>query len=213
MNRKLISLILIVSIMTAFTMPVIALEPVTEANHPLKQKYTVTEAEKEKFNPYVSLDEETLQYFIINDARSELTEAEYLKLSQMIDQTNSFIKTVDFEKYGDEIFVILNESESFQTSISETREYVEGVTKIDVHWWGYTVYLSKTTLNTIGLGVDIAGIFIKHPVVSVAAGILGFALGYAPGGIVFDYNTIVAAIPGIGIVLEDIIFVTSVRFQ
>ncbi len=199
--------------MTAFTIPVLAFEPVTEVNHPLKQKYTVTEAEKEKFNPYVSLNEETRQYFITADARSDLTDAEFLKLSQIIEQTNSFIKTIDFEKYGDEVFIISSELESFQTSISENREFVEGVTKIDVHWWGYTVYLSKTTLNTIGLGVDIAGIFIKHPVVSVAAGILGFALGYAPGGIVFDYNTIVAAIPGIGIVLEDIIFVTSVRFQ
>ena len=213
MNRKIISLILIVLMMTTFTMPTFALGTVTDATNPLYQKYTVTEAEKEKFNPYVSLNEETHQYFITDEAQSKLTYAEYLKLSQMIEQTNSFIKTIDFEKYGNEIFIISDGLESFKTSISESREYVEGVTKIEVYWWGYTIYLSKTTLNTIGTGVSIAGIFIKHPVVAVAASILGFALGQAPGGIVFDYNTIVQAIPIYGIVIDDILFVTSVRFQ
>ena len=213
MNRKIISLILIVSMMTTFTMPAIALGTVTDATNPLYQKYTLTEAEKEKFNPYVSLNEETRQYFITDEAQSKLTDAEYLKLSQMIEQTNSFIKTIDFEKYGDEIFIISGESESFHTSISENRGYVEGVTKIEVYWWGYRIYLSKTTLNTIGDGVDIAGIFIKHPVAFAATTILGFALDTVPGGIVFDYNAVAMGVPLVGIVLGDVLFVTSVRFQ
>ena len=37
---------------------------VVDVSHPLYQQYTVTQEEKEKFNPYVLLNEETHQYSI-----------------------------------------------------------------------------------------------------------------------------------------------------
>lgn len=45
---------------------------VVDVSHPLYQQYTVTQEEKEKFNPYVLLNEETHQYSIQAEAATGL---------------------------------------------------------------------------------------------------------------------------------------------
>ena len=182
MYKKTLCLVLIVAMLAAFTAPVMASGPVVDVSHPLYQQYTVTQEEKEKFNPYVLLNEETHQYSI---------------QAEQIDQTNAFLATVDFDQYGDEIFVIAPEQESPSIALYANGQYVEGVTKIETYWWGYRVYLSKTAAQTaIATGfVVIGSVTVAGPLVLFAIGMLGVATGLAlPGGIIFDYNIILSAI-------------------
>lgn len=44
------------------------------------------------------------------------------------------------------------------TKARKHSKYHHGVTKVDFHWWGVTVYLSKTTIKYMGRGATIAGI-------------------------------------------------------
>ena len=188
---------------------------VVDVSHPLYQQYTVTQEEKEKFNPYVLLNEETHQYSIQAEAATALTTAEYQKLQRQIDQTNAFLATVDFDQYGDEIFVIAPEQESPSIALYANGQYVEGVTKIETYWWGYRVYLSKTAAQTaIATGfVVIGSVTVAGPLVLFAIGMLGVATGLAlPGGIIFDYNIILSAISP-SMVLDIFLGVSSVRYQ
>ena len=209
MYKKTLCLVLIVAMLAAFTAPVMASGPVVDVSHPLYQQYTVTQEEKEKFNPYVLLNEETHQYSI------QAETAEYQKLQRQIDQTNAFLATVDFDQYGDEIFVIAPEQESPSIALYANGQYVEGVTKIETYWWGYRVYLSKTAAQTaIATGfVVIGSVTVAGPLVLFAIGMLGVATGLAlPGGIIFDYNIILSAISP-SMVLDIFLCVSSVRYQ
>ena len=215
MYKKTLCLVLIVAMLAAFTAPVMASGPVVDVSHPLYQQYTVTQEEKEKFNPYVLLNEETHQYSIQAEAATALTTAEYQKLQRQIDQTNAFLATVDFDQYGDEIFVIAPEQESPFIALYANGQYVEGVTKIETYWWGYRVYLSKTAAQTaIATGfVVIGSVTVAGPLVLFAIGMLGVATGLAlPGGIIFDYNIILSAISP-SMVLDIFLCVSSVRYQ
>lgn len=215
MYKKTLCLVLIVAMLAAFTAPVMASGPVVDVSHPLYQQYTVTQEEKEKFNPYVLLNEETHQYSIQAEAATALTTAEYQKLQRQIDQTNAFLATVDFDQYGDEIFVIAPEQESPSIALYANGQYVEGVTKIETYWWGYRVYLSKTAAQTaIATGfVVIGSVTVAGPLVLFAIGMLGVATGLAlPGGIIFDYNIILSAISP-SMVLDIFLCVSSVRYQ
>ena len=215
MYKKTLCLVLIVAMLAAFTAPVMASGPVVDVSHPLYQQYTVTQEEKEKFNPYVLLNEETHQYSIQAEAATALTTAEYQKLQRQIDQTNAFLATVDFDQYGDEIFVIAPEQESPSIALYANGQYVEGVTKIETYWWGYRVYLSKTAAQTaIATGfVVIGSVTVAGPLVLFAIGMLGVATGLAlQGGIIFDYNIILSAISP-SMVLDIFLCVSSVRYQ
>lgn len=215
MYKKTLCLVLIVAMLAAFTAPVMASGPIVDVSHPLYQQYTVTQEEKEKFNPYVLLNEETHQYSIQAEAATALTTAEYQKLQRQIDQTNAFLATVDFDQYGDEIFVIAPEQESPSIALYANGQYVEGVTKIETYWWGYRVYLSKTAAQTaIATGfVVIGSVTVAGPLVLFAIGMLGVATGLAlPGGIIFDYNIILSAISP-SMVLDIFLCVSSVRYQ
>ena len=214
MYKKTICLVLIVAMLAAFTAPVMASGPVVDVSHPLYQQYTVTQDEKEKFNPYVILSEETHQYSIKSEAATALTAEEYQKLQRQIDQTNAFLATVDFEQYGDEIFVISPKQESPSIALYANGQYVEGVTKIEVYWWGMKIYLSKTAaIELISAGSLVLGLItITVPVVSAAISILGYVSVHAlPGGIIFDYYLLLdLLIPGM---IDTPMFVRAAEFQ
>lgn len=65
-----------------------------------------------------------------------------------------------------------------------------------VYWWGLRIGLSKNTVNNIGSGVTIAGIWIPHPVVKGVVATLGVIIGRCPGGIVFNSTPGLASVWG-----------------
>lgn len=70
-----------------------------------------------------------------------------------------------------------------------------GVNKVEVYWYGYRVYINKGTLNTIGAGVTIAGLWIPNFVATAVVGTLGVLIGQAPHGVVFNWTPYVGIGP------------------
>lgn len=176
----------------------------------LKTTPTLSQAQINDFNEWVTYDDESNQFLVKTGAKDILEQSDYELLDKCIAVTNSNIAMADFS--SGEIFVVSPEDEG--GAISLAARYNEGVTKIVFHWWGATIYLSKTTINVIGAGVSIGGIWIPEPVVSKILSTLGVVVALCPGGIVFDYNYIAAGIgslvPGMSIFFPA---VSNIRWQ
>lgn len=180
-----------------------------DQNNTLKEMPSLTQIQKNALNKWVGYDKAQNEYFIKNGAKDELFSSDYKLLESCLDITNANISRSDFS--SGEVFVV---SPSDEGRIFPTARLGGGVTKIQFHWWGATIYLSKTTINTMGAGITVGGIWIPEPVVSKIAATLGVVITLCPGGIVFDYNYIAAGIdhfvPGVGLVFPA---VSNIRWQ
>lgn len=173
------SFLLAVTLLLSSSLPVFA----AEQNNVLKLTPNITQEQKDRFNDWVGYNNNVQEFFVKEGAENVLTESEYELLNTCLSITNENIEAADFK--SGEAFIITPEQEEYYGSIS-TRAYHEGVTKVDFHWWGVTIYLSKSTINNFGDGLSIASIFIPHPVISAVASISGFVEGKFPGGVAFD---------------------------
>ncbi|MCI1966591.1 MAG: hypothetical protein LKJ17_10745 [Oscillospiraceae bacterium] len=234
--HSLIAFMLVAAIMVPSTVSGFA----AEKRNTLKTPPALSQTQKDKFNDWVTYDEEANQFSVKTGASDALGQADYELLNQCLTVTNSNIAMADFS--SGEAFVVLPEdhgtnvsegkrpnkgiadfpskksfvisSEDEEKSALGASRFREGVTKINFHWWGATIYLSKTTINLIGAGVSVGGIWVPEPVVSKILATLGVVVALCPGGIVFDYNYVLA---GIGVLLPGawIMFpaVSNIRWQ
>ena len=211
LTGKLISFILMLSIGMSLSVPVFASENITGelSSNTIESTPVITETQKNHLKGWVDYNEDTKQFFIKGNANKALSEKEYSLLENSISITNKNIAKADFST--NQIVVVSPENENSQIS---SRAYTEGVTKIEFHWWGARIYLSKTTVNLIGGGVTIGGIWVPEPIVSKILATLGVVVAFCPGGIVFDYNYIAAGIntlvPGSQLIFSA---VSNIRFQ
>ena len=60
--------------------------------------------------------------------------------------------------------------------------------QIEFHGTTVRVLLSKTTINRVGAGVAIGGIWVPEPVISKILATVGVIAGVAPGGVYADYG-------------------------
>lgn len=204
--KKIISLLL--SLVLVFSLSVPALAADQSNNNTLSETPALTQQQKELLNEWVGYDDSTKEFSIKEGAKATLSESDYTLLNTCITVTNSNLKKADFS--SGEVFVVSPEQEGQEISLY----YSEGVTKIEFHWWGATIYLSKSTINLIGAGVSIGGIWVPEPIVSKVLATLGVVVALCPGGIAFDYNYILAGITSL-IPGTDIVFsaISNVRWQ
>ncbi|HLQ83109.1 MAG TPA: hypothetical protein VK121_04620 [Pseudogracilibacillus sp.] len=152
-----------------------------------------------KLNDYVSLNG-NLKYTVDKkEAKENLSEEEYDILIDTVDNTNKEIKEIDESEKNvnnsdditvEEIEYVDPKKEDFNSNKNRLA-YKEGVTKLETHWWGLRVYLSKTSVEMISGGVAIGGIWVPEPTVSKVLSTLGIVAGtFVPGGVVFDLNPI-----------------------
>lgn len=124
--------------------------------------------------------------------------SELQSLKALIDQKNSIILKSENLSDGttlekDNNSVIINSN-----SNNSMLRFREGSNYVHVYWWGLRIGLSKTTINYIGGGVAIGGIWVPEPIVSKILATLGVAMGLAPGGIVFNSTPGIANFWGAG---------------
>ncbi|MCX7885114.1 MAG: hypothetical protein N2448_08815 [Caloramator sp.] len=204
--RSLMAFILVTMIMFSSTVSAFA----AKKENTLKATPTLSQEQINAFNEWVTYDDEANQFLIKAGAKDALGQSNYELLNKCLAVTNSNIAIADFA--SGEVFVVPPEDEG--TTASLATHYNEGITKIHFHWWGATIYLSKTTINVIGAGITIGGIWIPEPVVSKILSTLGVVVGLCPGGIAFDYNYITAGIgklvPGMSIFFPA---VSNIRWQ
>ena len=204
MHRKFISLLLSLALVAGLAIPAFAAE-----SNVVKTVPTLSQEKKEELTKWVSYDDEDTRFVIKEGAKQVLTPSDYSLLNYYINTTNTNISRADFST--GEVFVVSPENETVHNA---TRGYNEGVTKIEFHWWGATIYLSRTTVIAIGAGVTIGGIWVPEAVVSKILATVGAVVALCPGGIAFDYNYIAAGIsnlvPGMSIIFPA---VSNFRWQ
>lgn len=155
----------------------------------------ISDSLKRKADPFISLSGD--QFVLDSSAGSVLTDYEYQLVADRIDQANLLIESADLG--SNDTQVNYSDNATFTSYVDETplpaARFKNGVNKIKVYWWGIRVWLSRNTVRAIGAGVTIAGIWIPEGVVSKVAATLGVVIALCPGGIRFDTNPVVAAIP------------------
>lgn len=159
----------------------------------------------EKLDTYVSLDEDSLEYQIDSEAQNKLSEDEYLFLTERVKETNSQLNDIvladneSMQVEGKKVTITqtVSSKDTNSSNVSLRSAFSEGVNKIEKYWWGYRVWLSKTTINNIGDGITFAGFFFPEQFLARVINASGFLLGKAPGGIVFNTSPKLASfVPG-----------------
>ena len=153
----------------------------------------------EQYDKYILLDSFQNRYYLKENAEYELDPQILAALQQQIAETNNVLKEVVID---DSSAIIVNPQPiGFGTGIKDRvltptpsgpifddldKTYKEGVTKIKFHWWGTSVYVSKSKINNIGSGMTIAGIWLPSTLLKKVVATLGVAIGRVPGGVIFD---------------------------
>ncbi|WP_429976091.1 hypothetical protein [Enterococcus sp. DIV0086] len=143
----------------------------------------------DKLDKYVTFDNVSLKYSISDNAKSELSKSELTFLQNKISETNSVTSNIVIDPAketlttGDKTITI---SQNVESNNGISLGFSEGKNDAKVYWWGVRIWLSKTTVNLIGAGVTIGGIWVPEPVVSKVLATVGVVIGLCPGGIVFN---------------------------
>lgn len=148
----------------------------------------LSESDQARLSNYVSIDPLIKRYVISSVAKNELSFEEFSILQENIIKANELINESSLQNPNS---ISIENNAIVITDIS-TR--AKGVTKAEVHWNYVRIWLSKGTIQGIGAGVTLAGIWIPEPVVSKIAATLGVAIGLIPSGIRFDYNFYIAGL-------------------
>lgn len=138
---------------------------------------------------FVALNDEGNQYYLKDNAENSLTKEQYQYLTSQVNENNMYIKELLNNNSSDDINIVTpakNESKNKINMLAARAKYKNGVNKVDVHWWGFRVYISKGVIRKIGNGATVGGIWIPHAVVSKVVATLGVGLSVVPGGVRFD---------------------------
>lgn len=165
----------------------------------------ISEDEVFKFDNYVILEE---GIFIINEeGYLNLSDSELERLDFILNNTNEN-NANNLHLNARNNFVKIEDNKMIFTYIEPNSILARnaGVTSITFNWWGLHVKLSAHTLNTIGDGIAIAGLWIPHNTASRSAATLGIIMGRATRGIQFDVRPQASG----GVILP---MPTNIRFQ
>lgn len=155
----------------------------------------LTDTIREKADPYVSVLGDK---FVLDDdaASSVLSEEEQTVVDSSIREANAAIKSasteLNVEKKVTSDAITFSQTTGPQIVNTDGDSvdpyYQPGRNGVEYYWWGVKVLLSQRTVQFIGAGISIAGVWIPEPVVSKLAATLGIAVALAPGGVWADYS-------------------------
>jgi hypothetical protein len=195
--KKSLTFIFALLLIVSFSFPTFASE--SEISTKITKNTTaISESQKVDYSKYVFYDSNSNKYILKDSAKTELNPIEYNFIKNSIDNTNSALSEADLE--SSEVSIITPDQEKYSnlrlkaTKARKHSKYHHGVTKVDFHWWGVTVYLSKTTIKYMGRGATIAGIWIPNVLAGKIASTMGVTISTCPGGIAFDYSYAAAGI-------------------
>lgn len=195
--KKSLTFIFAFLLIVSFSLPAFASE--SEISTKITKNTTaISESQKVDYSKYVFYDSSSNKYILKDSAKFELNPIEYNFIKNSIDNTNSVLSEADLE--SSEVSIITPDQEKYSnlrlkaTKARKHSKYHNGVTKVDFHWWGVTVYLSKYTVRRIGNGVTVAGIWIPNKLAGKIVSTLGVAYSNCPGGIAFNYSYAAAGI-------------------
>ena len=192
-----------------FTAP--AIYPAQAANQDnIKEQDSTSDLPQEivkKADPYVSLTDS--EFTIHPSIKDHLSENEVQQVENSVSEANKQIRTAKekqsrtvtknesaqeepefIESTTEEAVIFTQSSPKLENSDGDdiTPHFQEGETSISYFWWGVRIRLSKTTLQYLGGGVAIGGVWVPEPLVSKILATLGIITSLSPGGIWADYT-------------------------
>lgn len=184
-------------------------------NNPKNSDSTVVSEETiRRLNPWIFYNDEENRYEMKAGSEEALDLNDFKLANQYLSAANASLDQVDITDTSVTILAPEDEYKQSTPSRKARAAFHEGITKMEFHWWGARIYLSRTTIQFLGAGTTIGGIWIPEPLVSKILASLGAVITTCPGGIVFDYNYMKAGIqmlsPAIGLIFPA---VSNIRWQ
>ena len=147
----------------------------------------------EKADSYVFLQGD--QFAIAREAESALSQKELQEIKNEVETQNERISeakadsNLEMKVAGDSITFWEKGPKISSADDDDIDPYFqEGRNGIEFHGTYVRVLLSKTTINRVGGGVTIAGVWIPEPLLSKILATGGAIAGLAPGGMYADYG-------------------------
>ena len=164
-----------------------------------------TQEEYNMIEEYMVFDETTSSYVYEKELENVVSNEELAEIENILEETNETVRCFDLK--SEEVVVVdaTNCNEIKQGNNVTRIKYKEGKDKVETHWYGLKVFLSKKTVRRIGTGATIGGIWIPEPIVSKVVATLGVVASTCPGGVWFVINPLLLANP----VLSSIAFATG----
>ena len=172
----------------------------------------IFEEAKSRIDRHVTFDGKQYQLSIRSGREVNISESLFQHFGSVMNETNTMLKDMIVIPCAvdSRILYLFDESQPIQMN-ARLRSGVEappsgGVTTFTVHWWGYNLYLSRTTLLYLGYGGCAIGIIygiIPEPtmitkVVAVVTGLAGLYMLYLadtnPNGVIIPVPIIAPAI-------------------
>ncbi|RDW20838.1 hypothetical protein CWR48_04595 [Oceanobacillus arenosus] len=138
------------------------------------------------YDQYVKLNLKEKKYYLTNEAQERLDSQTFTALENQIQTANQNIKeSLAYPAISPDEYA-LSDPTVKTNPIELQAKFKEGVNKIVFHWWGTSVYVKKSTLNSLGKGITIAGIWIPQTLLRKVVASMGVVIGSVPGGMIFD---------------------------
>ncbi len=146
-----------------------------------------------KADAYVTL--QGTKFVVSPDARGKLTAAEHAKVTSLVAEANARLASASASRSASSTMTVMPATKTVtvtqrvaQPTSKVSAAFREGVNRVEVRWYGLRVYLSKTTVQVLGGGVAIGGIWVPEPVVSKILATVGVVVALCPGGIAFNWT-------------------------
>lgn len=146
-----------------------------------------------KYMDYIRFNENDEKFEITNEGYKSISKEEIDKIEQVMGETNEALKYIDLA--SEEVTIVDCDNYKDVDEKVSRKKYKEGVNDIKIDFHMVTVKLSKTTVNTIGAGVSIGGIWIPEGIVSKVIASLGVVGCACPGGIWFKVSLLTLVPP------------------
>lgn len=156
-----------------------------EQHDTLSLQEQLTNKEIGIINDFVNYDKIT-ESFMINPDISSVLDTHKINIAQdIIIETNRHIQLAKQDFMTN---VTIETPEGIEFPINKLQSRAYGKNDIKFYWNYARVWLNKGTVQGIGTGLTLGGIWIPEPIVSKVAASLGVGIALTPSGIWFDYN-------------------------
>lgn len=152
-----------------------------------------SEIENRQIEQFISFDKSTEKFTLNNNAKQNLGTEKFNKVQQVVTETN---RQIELAKKDNNVIVWVEDTKGEEQCLTPFQTFAYGKTDIKFYWNFARVYLSKGTVQGIGAGLTLGGIWVPEPIVSKVASSLGVGIAFIPHGIWFDYNYFIGVLTG-----------------
>lgn len=174
--------------------------PISEALASEQASQEITSTNKELNDSEVKQIEQFIHFneqseeFILDEQAINIIGIENFNLAQqMVTKTN---QQIAIAKQDNSAVIWVQDTDGNEICVTPYQTMAYGKNDVQFHWNYARIFLNKGTVQAIGAGLSIGGIWVPEPIVSKVAASLGVGIALIPHGIWFDYNYFIGVLTG-----------------